>query len=78
MMTDHDDAPPAAPERFIVVVNHEEQYAIWPAGKPIPEKWREAGISGTREECLARVRQVWTDMRPASVRARHKAHGIGG
>lgn len=75
-MTDNSTAASAAPERFVVVVNHEEQYALWPAGKPIPENWREAGMGGTRQECLAYVRRVWTDMRPASVRARHRAHGI--
>lgn len=74
-MIEQDTAAPA-PERFVVVVNHEEQYAIWPAGKPVPEKWREAGFDGTREECLAHIRVIWTDMRPASVRARHRAHGL--
>ena len=74
-MSDHDAAASPEPERFVVVVNHEEQYAIWPVGKPIPEKWREAGVSGTKQECLDHIRGVWTDMRPASVRARHKAHG---
>jgi MbtH protein len=78
MMTDQHNAVPDAPERFVVVVNHEEQYAIWPAGKPIPEKWREVGVSGIKEECLAHIKQVWTDMRPASVRMRHKAHGLDG
>ena len=73
-MTDPDAASSAEPERFVVVLNHEEQYAIWPAGKPIPEKWREEGFSGTKQECLDHIRLVWTDMRPASVRARHKMH----
>ena len=53
---------------FIVLINHEEQYGIWPVGKPIPEKWRSVGVTGSREECLAYVRRVWTDMRPLSVR----------
>lgn len=75
-MTDHDTTASTAPERFIVVINHEEQYAIWPAGKPIPEKWRVAGVGGTKEECLDHIRLTWTDMRPASVRARHKEQGI--
>jgi MbtH protein len=62
-------APENAPqERFQVVVNHEEQYALWPSNKQIPEKWRDGGMTGTREECLAYVRRVWTDMRPLSVR----------
>ena len=73
-MTDPDAALSVELERFAVVLNHEEQYAIWPAGKPIPEKWREAGFSGTKQECLGHICLVWTDMRPASVRARHKMH----
>lgn len=53
---------------FVVAVNHEEQYALWPADKPLPAKWRSAGMAGSKEECLAFVRRVWTDMRPLSVR----------
>jgi MbtH protein len=53
-----------------VVVNHEEQYAIWPAGKEIPLRWRDVGISGTREICLAEIETLWTDMRPLSLRKR--------
>ena len=75
-MTASDAASIGEPERFVVVLNHEEQYSIWPADKAIPEKWREAGFRGTKEECLDHIRLVWTDMRPASVRARHKMQGI--
>lgn len=57
---------------FTVLINHEEQYAIWPIGKPIPEKWRSVGVTGSKEECLEYVRQVWTDMRPLSVRTRNR------
>jgi MbtH protein len=52
----------------IVVVNHEGQYSIWPADRPPPLGWTEAGKRGTREECLAFVDEVWTDMRPLSLR----------
>lgn len=51
-----------------VVVNHEEQYSIWPADRPLPDGWREAGFSGTRAECLDHIESVWTDMRPLSSR----------
>jgi MbtH protein len=51
-----------------VVVNHEEQYSIWPAERDLPLGWREEGKQGTREECLAHIEVVWTDMRPLSVR----------
>lgn len=53
---------------YKVVVNHEEQYSIWPAYKQIPAGWREAGREGLKEECLAYVEEVWTDMRPLSLR----------
>ena len=59
------------PELFTVVVNHEEQYAIWPADKELPEKWRKVGITASKEECLAYIRRVWVDMRPLRVRKRY-------
>ncbi|MGL6162077.1 MbtH family protein [Microbulbifer sp.] len=54
--------------RFTVVINEEEQYSIWPDYKPVPDGWREAGKSGTKEECLIFIEEVWTDMRPKSLR----------
>ncbi len=51
-----------------VVVNDEEQYSIWPADRDNPPGWRDAGKHGTKDECLAWIEQVWTDMRPASLR----------
>jgi MbtH protein len=51
-----------------VVVNHEEQYSVWPAGHENPLGWRDAGKSGTKEECLTYIGEVWTDMRPLSLR----------
>ncbi|MEU4533385.1 MbtH family protein [Streptosporangium sp. NPDC023825] len=51
-----------------VVVNHEEQYSIWPDGRDLPDGWREEGVSGTKEECLAHIDRVWTDLRPLSAR----------
>lgn len=53
---------------FKVVVNHEEQYSIWPAYKDVPPGWRTAGKEGTKDECLSYISEVWTDMRPASLR----------
>jgi MbtH protein len=53
---------------YLAVVNHEEQYSIWAADKPLPPGWREAGKRGTKQECLAFIEQVWTDMRPLSLR----------
>jgi len=53
---------------YRVVVNHEEQYSIWPIDRDNPAGWRDAGKSGSRTECLAYIKEVWTDMRPLSVR----------
>ncbi|HET9957186.1 MAG TPA: MbtH family NRPS accessory protein [Polyangiaceae bacterium] len=53
---------------FVVVVNHEEQYSIWPEYKPIPNGWRDAGKRGVKKECLEYIDRVWTDMRPLSLR----------
>lgn len=55
-------------ETFRAVMNDEEQYSIWPAGRDVPAGWREAGKTGSREECLAWIETVWTDMRPLSLR----------
>ena len=54
--------------QFEVVVNHEEQYSIWPAEREIPAGWRKAGKQGLKAECLAYINEVWTDMRPLSLR----------
>ncbi len=53
---------------YKVVVNHEEQYSLWPAGRENPLGWREGGKSGEKAECLAYIKEVWTDMRPLSLR----------
>jgi MbtH protein len=53
---------------YKVVVNHEEQYSIWPAERENPLGWRDAGKSGLKAECLAYIEAVWTDMRPLSLR----------
>lgn len=53
---------------YNVVVNHEEQYSIWPADRENPLGWKNAGKSGLKTECLAYIKEVWTDMRPLSLR----------
>ncbi len=53
---------------YKVVVNHEEQYSIWPVDRENPLGWRDAGKSGSKAECLAYIKEVWTDMRPLSLR----------
>lgn len=61
---------------FVVVLNHEAQYAIWPDYKAIPAGWTADGTRGTKAECLAHIERVWTDMRPLSLR-RHMAEAEG-
>ncbi len=53
---------------YKVVVNHEEQYSIWPADRENAPGWWDAGKSGSKEECLTHIKEVWTDMRPLSLR----------
>jgi MbtH protein len=55
---------------YKVVLNHEEQYSIWPADRENPPGWSDAGKTGLKEECLSYIEQVWTDMRPLSLRKR--------
>jgi MbtH protein len=63
---------------YVVVVNHEEQFALWPDGKEIPKGWRSAGKSGAKADCLTYVKSVWTDMTPASLRGRGGSRTTGG
>ncbi|MEH2569399.1 MbtH family protein [Bradyrhizobium sp. AZCC 2289] len=58
---------------YMVVVNHEEQYSIWPAGKALPAGWKSAGKTGTKPECLQYIEEAWTDMRPLSLRQKMEA-----
>jgi len=53
---------------YKVVINHEEQYSIWPADRESPLGWQDVGKGGPKEDCLAYIREVWTDMRPLSLR----------
>ena len=58
---------------YKVVVNHEEQYSIWPTYRENPLGWRDAGKSGPKAECLEYIESVWTDMRPLSLRKKMAA-----
>src|SRR5262245_37351834 len=53
---------------YKVVVNHEEQYSIWPEYKENPLGWKDVGKAGLKAECLAYIKEVWTDMRPLGLR----------
>src|ERR1041385_7392165 len=53
---------------YKVLLNHEEQYSIWPDYKEVPQGWKHAQKTGSKAECLAYIKEVWTDMRPLSLR----------
>lgn len=58
---------------YKVVLNHEEQYSIWPADRENALGWNDAGKTGTKKECLDYINEVWTDMRPLSLRKKMEA-----
>jgi MbtH protein len=60
---------------YDVVVNDEEQYSIWRTGREIPAGWRTAGFQGSKSDCLDHVGEVWTDMRPNSLRIQMEDQG---
>lgn len=68
MSNDQDDT-----RDYKVVVNHEEQYSIWFADREPPHGWREVGKKGKKQECLDYINEVWTDMRPLSLRKKMEA-----
>lgn len=53
---------------YIVVVNEEEQYSIWPVDRELPLGWKKEGVEGKKQACLDHIEKVWTDMRPLSLR----------
>jgi MbtH protein len=62
---------------YQVVMNHEEQYSLWPTDRELPAGWTAAGKSGPKQECLDYISEVWTDMRPLSLR-KAMAESAGG
>ncbi len=60
-----DDDPKSV---YAVVINHEEQYSIWPEGREVPKGWKAVGFTGNKQACLDYIEEVWTDMRPLSLR----------
>lgn len=62
--------------QYKAVVNHEEQYSIWPADRDLPLGWNYAGKMGTKRECLDFINEVWIDMRPLSLRKQMEAHEV--
>jgi MbtH protein len=62
---------------YKVVVNHEEQYSIWPARRENALGWKDVGKTGVKEECLAYIKEMWTDMRPLSLRRKMQEQQTG-
>jgi MbtH protein len=58
---------------YVVVVNHEEQYSIWLADRELPKGWLAVGTRGKKADCLKHIGEVWTDMRPKSLRDQMEA-----
>jgi MbtH protein len=71
MQLDNDDQEDK--RLYKVVMNHEQQYSIWPADRENPPGWRDVGQSGCKAECLTYIESVWTDMRPLSLRKKMEA-----
>jgi MbtH protein len=59
---------PAMDQSYLVVVNHEKRYSIWPVNRALPIGWQEAGRRGSRDQCLAYVKEAWIDLRPVRIR----------
>src|SRR5262245_34810274 len=62
---------------FNVVINHEEQYSIWPEYKEIPKGWTAVGKKANKQDCLTYINEVWTDMRPLSLRKHMAERELG-
>ena len=64
---------------FLVLINAEGQFSLWPAWKHVPGGWQVTGPKGTRKECLDYIETTWTDMRPRSLieKMNAESHGPG-
>lgn len=63
------------PSHYLVLINEEEQYSLWPADLAVPAGWRTVLPASTKEEALAYVEANWLDMRPASLRSQEPEGG---
>lgn len=53
--------------QYLVVVNDEGQYSLWPVFVDVPEGWNVAFGAASRQECLDYTEKSWVDMRPKSL-----------
>jgi MbtH protein len=67
-----------ADDLYFIVKNHEEQYSIWSVDKDLPAGWETVEQPAPKQACLDRIDEIWTDMRPASLRAAMAAAGLDG
>lgn len=74
-MREHGDKESIA---YKVVMNHEEQYSIWPAQRDNAPGWSDVGKQGSKDECLEYIKEVWTDMRPRSLREAMEQDAVRG
>ena len=52
---------------YLVLVNGEGQYSLWPTFAEVPPGWTVEKTADTRQSCLDYVNEHWTDMRPKSL-----------
>jgi MbtH protein len=52
---------------YLVLINEEGQYSLWPSYIDVPQGWTTAHAADTRQRCLDYINENWTDMRPKSL-----------
>ncbi|MDR3463432.1 MAG: MbtH family protein [Beijerinckiaceae bacterium] len=62
--------------RYLVLVNGEGQYSLWPAFAEVPAGWDVRLRDASRPDALAFVNAHWTDMRPRSLTEAMEGHGL--
>lgn len=52
---------------FVVLVNIEEQYSLWPEFIKVPAGWNIKFGPSSRSECVSYINDNWHDLRPKSL-----------
>lgn len=60
---------------YLVLINDEQQYSLWPSFRQIPGGWKAVGPRATRRECLSWIEENWIDMRPRTLIEKMEGHG---
>jgi MbtH protein len=58
---------------YLVLVNQEGQYSLWPAFADVPQGWETIFGREKRQACFEFIERNWTDMRPKSLIAQMEA-----